>query len=147
MLMYCVFSIHRESPGMILGDKPLIYKVVLSQYRLHTGVYGPSKLMYLVVNRYLTFITALMAVLGEKLGDGHVDHSSKLGIVSGALFLRSSRVHPTFLMAFERLTHTGTAVGSVRGIYVDWREKHTCHVDRVFSYRVYIDSNRRDSQI
>jgi hypothetical protein len=27
----CVFSIHQESPDMILGDKPLIFEVVLSQ--------------------------------------------------------------------------------------------------------------------
>jgi hypothetical protein len=27
----CVFSLHQESPDMILGDKPLIHKVVLSQ--------------------------------------------------------------------------------------------------------------------
>jgi hypothetical protein len=26
----CAFSFHRESPDMILGDKPLIYEVVLS---------------------------------------------------------------------------------------------------------------------
>jgi hypothetical protein len=33
MLMCCVyaFSLHRESPDMILGDKPLISEVVLSQ--------------------------------------------------------------------------------------------------------------------
>jgi hypothetical protein len=27
----CVFSLHRESPDMILGDEPLISEVVLSQ--------------------------------------------------------------------------------------------------------------------
>jgi hypothetical protein len=27
----CAFSLHRESPDMILGDKPLIFEVVLSQ--------------------------------------------------------------------------------------------------------------------
>jgi hypothetical protein len=27
----CAFSLHRESPGMILRDKPLISEVVLSQ--------------------------------------------------------------------------------------------------------------------
>jgi hypothetical protein len=31
MCCVCVFSLHRESPDMILGDKPLISKVVLSQ--------------------------------------------------------------------------------------------------------------------
>jgi hypothetical protein len=29
----CAFSLHRESPDMILGDKPLISEVVLSQRR------------------------------------------------------------------------------------------------------------------
>jgi hypothetical protein len=28
----CAFSLHRESPDMILGDEPLISEVVLSQY-------------------------------------------------------------------------------------------------------------------
>jgi hypothetical protein len=32
-----------------------------------------------------------------------------LGIVSGDLFLEGSRVHPTLLMASERLTRTWTA--------------------------------------
>jgi hypothetical protein len=36
---------------------------------------------------------------------------------------------------------------SVRQAYVDWRAKCTCHVDRVFPCRVYIDSNHRDSRI
>jgi hypothetical protein len=34
-----------------------------------------------------------------------------------------------------------------KGCHVDWRGKHMCHVDQVFPYRVYIDSNRRDSRI
>jgi hypothetical protein len=50
-----------------------------------------------------------MVLLGEKLGGGLVDQSaSVLGIVLGVLFLRSSRVHPTLLMASKRLPHTGT---------------------------------------
>jgi hypothetical protein len=58
----------------------------------------------------LTFITASLVVLGEKLGGGPVDRSTgMLGIVSGALFLGSSRVRPTLLMASERLPHTWTA--------------------------------------
>jgi hypothetical protein len=47
-----------------------------------------------------------MAVLGEKLGDGPVDHSAGLGVVSGAPFLGSSRVRPMLLMACERLPRT-----------------------------------------
>jgi hypothetical protein len=49
-----------------------------------------------------------MAVLGEELGGGPADHSAELGVVSGALFLRSSRVHPTLFVACERLPRMGT---------------------------------------
>jgi hypothetical protein len=50
-----------------------------------------------------------MAVLGEKLGGGHADHSTGLGVVSGALFLRSSRVRPMLLVACKRLPRMETA--------------------------------------
>jgi hypothetical protein len=50
-----------------------------------------------------------MAVLGEKLGGGPMNHLAELGVVSGALFLGSSRVHPTLLVTCERLPCTGTA--------------------------------------
>jgi hypothetical protein len=52
--------------------------------------YGPSKLMYLVINRCLAFITSSMVVLGENLGGGPTDRSAGvLTIVSGALFLEA----------------------------------------------------------
>jgi hypothetical protein len=41
----------------------------------------------------------------------------------------------------------GLPAGSIRGAYVDWRGRLMCHVDRVFTYRVYIDSNGCDCQI
>jgi hypothetical protein len=41
----------------------------------------------------------------------------------------------------------GLPAGSVHQAYVDWREKRTCHIGRIFPYRVYIDLNRRDSRI
>jgi hypothetical protein len=47
--------------------------------------------------------------LGRETGGGPADHSTGLGVVSGALFLRSSRVRPTLLMAYERLSRTWTA--------------------------------------
>jgi hypothetical protein len=50
-----------------------------------------------------------MVVLGEKLGGGSADHSVRLGVVSGAIFLRSSRVRPMLLMAYERLPRTWIA--------------------------------------
>jgi hypothetical protein len=61
-----------------------------------------------------------MAVLGEKLDGGPADHSAGLGVVSGALFLGSSRVRPTLIMAYERLprmetTHRKRMLG-VRGL-------------------------------
>jgi hypothetical protein len=49
-----------------------------------------------------------MAILGEKLGGGFADHSAGLRVVPGALFLWSSRVRPTLLMAYKRLPRTGT---------------------------------------
>jgi hypothetical protein len=49
-----------------------------------------------------------MDVLEEKLGGGPMDHSAGLVVVSGALFLESSRVCPTLLVAYERLLRTGT---------------------------------------
>jgi hypothetical protein len=57
----------------------------------------------------LAFNTASLAVLGEKLRGGPTDHSAGLGVVLGALFLGSSRVRPTLLVAYERLPRTGTA--------------------------------------
>jgi hypothetical protein len=48
-----------------------------------------------------------MDVLGEKLGGGPMDHSAGLRVVSGAIFLRSSRVRPMLMIACERLPHTG----------------------------------------
>jgi hypothetical protein len=41
----------------------------------------------------------------------------------------------------------GPPVGSIRRAYVDWHGKRTCRIDQVFPCRVYIDSNRCDSQI
>jgi hypothetical protein len=57
-----------------------------------------------------------MDVLGGKLDGRPADHSAELG-VSGALFLKSGRVHPTLVMASERLPRTWTA-----------RRKRTCGV-------------------
>jgi hypothetical protein len=50
-----------------------------------------------------------MAVLGEKLGGRPTDHSVELGVVLGGLFLGSSRVRSTLLVACERLPRMGTA--------------------------------------
>jgi hypothetical protein len=47
-------------------------------------------------------------VLGEKLGDRPADHSAGLSVVSGALFLETSRACLTLLMTYERFSRTGT---------------------------------------
>jgi hypothetical protein len=39
----CAFSLRRESPDMILGDKPLIFEVVLSQ-PLYSSVLVPRNI-------------------------------------------------------------------------------------------------------
>jgi hypothetical protein len=77
-------------------------------YRPHTGIMGLVNRCSLFVNRCLTFITASMTMLGEKLDGGPADHSAGLGVVSGALFLGSNRVHPTLMMAYERLPRMET---------------------------------------
>jgi hypothetical protein len=88
-----------------------------------------------------------MAVSGEKLGGGPADHSARLGFVSGALFLRSSRVRPMLMMACERLPHTWTACKKCTwGIHgMAWEA--SCQVYQVFPCRVYFNSNRHNSQI
>jgi hypothetical protein len=64
---------------------------------------------------------------------------------------------PFFLKVLESVQHCwwlakdchvcGLPVGNICGAYVDWCGKRTCRVYRVFPYKVYIDSNRRDSRI
>jgi hypothetical protein len=85
-----------------------------------------------------------MVVLGEKLGDRPVDRPADvLRIVSGALFLRSSMIHPTLLGQREMLVHMGTArmkcTWTGAEMYVSCISGFPC--------RMYIDSNRRDSRI
>jgi hypothetical protein len=81
--------------------------------------------------------------------------ASVLWIMSGALFSREKEPFFSGAVAlsiaiddFAKGYHVcGLPTESVHGVYVDWCEKLTCRVERVFPYRVYIDSNRRDSRI
>jgi hypothetical protein len=89
-----------------------------------------------------------MVILGEKLGGRPMDQSARvLGIMSGALFLRSNRVRPTLVMVSERLSHMRTArrkrTCGVRGLA--WEAYVSCVSD--FPCMVYINSNHRDSRI
>jgi hypothetical protein len=79
---------------------------------------------------------------------GPADRSAGvLWIMSGALFLRSSDSIQLCRWFVKGCHIWGLPTGSVRRAYVDWREKCMCYIDRVFPYRVYINSNRRDSRI
>jgi hypothetical protein len=55
----CAFSLHRESPGRILGDKPLLFKGVLSQTDTVNFVY----VVYLVS---LVFISSMRCQFWDK---------------------------------------------------------------------------------
>jgi hypothetical protein len=60
---------------------------------------GPLNQCILFLNKCLAFITASMAIRGEKLGGGPVDRSvGVLEIVSRALFLGSSKVRQNLLV-------------------------------------------------
>jgi hypothetical protein len=87
-----------------------------------------------------------MVVRGEKLGGGPTDQSSSmLGIVSGFLFLESSRVHPTLLGQCKRLPHTETAHRKhTSGICGLAQEAYVSYV-LSFSCMMYIDSSHHDS--
>jgi hypothetical protein len=50
---------------------------------------SPVNRYSLFVNRCLTFITALMVVLGEKLGGGSADHLAGLGGCVESSFFRA----------------------------------------------------------
>jgi hypothetical protein len=89
-----------------------------------------------------------MTVRGEKLGGEPMDQSvGELEIVSGAIFLWSSKVHPTLLGQHERLPNMQAAQGkracSIRGLAKG--AYMSCLSD--FPVWVYVNSNRRDSQI
>jgi hypothetical protein len=91
---------------------------------------------------------ASLAGSGEKLGtDPQIDQPACCGLCREPFF--SGVVG--FVQICRCLTKgchvRGPPVGSVRRAYMDWRGKCTCCVGQIFPYRVYIDSNRRDSRI
>jgi hypothetical protein len=89
-----------------------------------------------------------MAILGEKLDGGPMDRlADMLRIVSGALFLRSSRVRPTLLGQREKLPHAGTVCGKrMNGVRGPAQEEYVACVSGFF-YMVYIYLNRLDFRI
>jgi hypothetical protein len=47
----CAFSLRRESPDMILGDKPLIFEVVLSHQRSNNKLQYPIH-SYIIISQH-----------------------------------------------------------------------------------------------
>jgi hypothetical protein len=88
-----------------------------------------------------------MAVLGEKLRQ--VPQTTQPGweVESGALFLESSKSVQLYWVSVKGCHVRGPPAGRVRQAYMDWHGKRTWCDNRVFPCRVYIDSNRCDSQI
>jgi hypothetical protein len=89
-----------------------------------------------------------MAGTGEKLGmDPRIGQLARWGLCREPFFLGAAALSIAVEDFAKGLHVRGSHAGSVCRAYVDWRGKHTCHVGWVSPYRVYIDSNRRDSRI
>jgi hypothetical protein len=91
---------------------------------------------------------ASLAGLGEKLGtDPRIGQPACCGLCREPFF--SAEVGSVQICrCLAKGCHVqGPPTGSICWAYVDCHGKRTCHVDRVFPCRVYIDSNCRDSRI
>jgi hypothetical protein len=96
----------------------------------------------------LAYAYCFIGWLGRETRYGPTDRSAGvLCIMSGALFLRSSGIRPNLLASHKRFLYVDHVryvwSWTIHGLSVEivW------HVGRVFPYKVYIDSNSRDSQI
>jgi hypothetical protein len=117
-------------------------------YWSHTGVYGPSKpSRWSSTEAWLKSTTSLVG-LGEKLGtDPWIGQLACCGLCWEPCFSGAVGSIQIYWWLMKGCHIRGLPVGSVRRVYADWHGKRTCHVDRVFPCRMYIDSNHRDSRI
>jgi hypothetical protein len=91
---------------------------------------------------------ASLAGLGEKLGtDPRIGQLACCGLCREPFFLGALGSVQIYRRLVKGCHVQGPPAGSIRRAYVDWCGKRTCCVGRVFPCRVYIDSNRQDSQI
>jgi hypothetical protein len=110
--------------------------------------YGPSKPSSLSSTEAWIKSTASLVVLGEKLGmDPHIGQLMCCRLCREIFFSGAVRSIQICRWLVKGCHIRGLLAGSVRQVYVDWHGKSTCHVDRVFPCRVYIDLNRCDSRI
>jgi hypothetical protein len=109
-------------------------------YWSHVGDMGPVKQCSMFVNRCLAFITASMAIRGEKLGGRPGDRSA--GVLGLPRMIAVGSIQHAWKVAL-----TGTARKKCTcGIRGPAQEAYVSCVSG-FPYRMYIDSNRRDPQI
>jgi hypothetical protein len=116
-------------------------------YWSHTGGIGLVSIVAYSSTDVWFKLTASMVMLGEKLRRVPWTAQSGWEVESWVLFLGSSESIQLCWVDVKCCHIRGSPAGSVCVAYVDWHVKHTCHVDQVFPCRVYIDSNRHDSQI
>jgi hypothetical protein len=91
---------------------------------------------------------ASLAGSGEKLGmDPRIGHPACCGLCWEPFFSGAVGSVQICQSLMKGCHVRGPPAGSVHWAYVDKCGKRTCRVDRVFPCMVYIDSNRRDSQI
>jgi hypothetical protein len=91
---------------------------------------------------------ASLAGSGEKLGtDPRIGQPTCRGLCREPFFSGAVESIQICRCLTKGCHVRGSPAGSVRWAYMDWRGKRTCRVGRVFPYRVYINSNRRDSRI
>jgi hypothetical protein len=93
-------------------------------------------------------LTTSLVVMGEKLGmNPRISQPACCGLCREPFFSGSVDLFKFVDDCVKGCHIRGPSIGNIRQTYVDWHGRHTCRVGQVFPYRVYIDSNRCDSQI
>ena len=102
-------------------------------YRSHAGDMGPVSRGSLLANGCLAYAYCFNGCHGRETEVGPADRSAGvLGIVSGALFLGSSRIRPTLLGQCKRLSYAdGVREAYGRVSYADQSRGNVCRVDWV----------------
>jgi hypothetical protein len=117
-------------------------------YRSHAGDYGPSKPSSQLSKEAWLFPTASLVFVGEKLGtDPWIGQLACCRLYRGPFFSGAVDLFKSVDDCAKGCHVRGLPAGSVCRAYVDWRGKCTCRVGQGFPYRVYNDSNRRDTRI
>jgi hypothetical protein len=117
-------------------------------YRLHVGDYEPSKPSILLVTRAWLFPTTSLVFVGEKLGTNpRISQPACCGLCRERFFSGAVDLFKSVDDYAKGCHIRELPTGSIRQASVDWRREHTCHIGWVFSCRVYIDLNHRDSRI